>query len=63
MEKMTTAELLALQAFDKWFAENYPGPRTIISDPHWHSPKIFRAALSAYQDALDELLNKDGGGA
>jgi hypothetical protein len=41
----------ALELFDKYFAENYPGPHTIISDPHWHAPKIFRAVLSCLKEA------------
>jgi len=37
----------ALKEFTRWFVENYPGPRTIISNPEWHAPKIFRAAERA----------------
>ena len=37
----------ALQRFTEWFVENYPGPTTIISDPKWHAPKVFRAAERA----------------
>jgi len=44
-------EATALKLFDKYFAENYPGPHTIISDPHWHAPKIFRAMLSCLKEA------------
>jgi hypothetical protein len=36
----------ALELFTKYFVENYPGPHTVISDPKWHAPKIFRAAIS-----------------
>lgn len=32
----------AFEAFRVWFAENYPGPQTIISNPHWHAGRIFR---------------------
>jgi len=32
----------AFEAFRVWFAENYPGPHTIISNPHWHAGRIFR---------------------
>lgn len=34
----------AEEEFIEWFAKNYPGPSTIISNPNWHAPKIFRAA-------------------
>jgi len=37
----------ALAAFAEWFAQNYPGPRTVIHDPNWHAPKIFRAVENA----------------
>ena len=29
--------------FMQWFSVNYP-PMTVISDPKWHAPKIFRQA-------------------
>lgn len=31
--------------FADWFRKNYPGPNTIIRDPDWHAPRIFRVAL------------------
>lgn len=37
----------ALEAFTAYFVKNYPGPDTIIHDPNWHAPRIFRAALHA----------------
>lgn len=37
----------ALQQFTEYFARNYPGPNTVIFDPKWHAPKIFRAAINA----------------
>jgi hypothetical protein len=40
-------EAEAQAAFTEYFARNYPGPDTIIGNPHWHAPKIFRAALYA----------------
>lgn len=43
----TEIALEALEAFTKYFVHNYPGPRTIISNPLWHAPKIFRAAAHA----------------
>jgi hypothetical protein len=33
--------------FTGYFVRNYPGPNTIIGNPHWHAPKIFRAATHA----------------
>ena len=48
----------ALELFDKYFAENYPGPHTIISDPHWHAPKIFRAVLSCLKEAAADETEK-----
>lgn len=41
------AEAEALKIFTDYFVKNYPGPDTIIHDPNWHAPKIFRAALNA----------------
>lgn len=38
-----TSRANALKEFTLWFAQNYPGPDTIIHDPYWHAPKIFRA--------------------
>ena len=48
---MTTPEQFML-----WFRVNYPGGRsgTIIIDPDWHAPKIYRAAIAA--SPLPELL-------
>lgn len=37
-----------IEQFTKYFVRNYPGPDTVIFDPKWHAPKIFRAAISAY---------------
>lgn len=36
-----------LATFAAWFRKNYPGPSTIITEPDWHAPKIFRAVASA----------------
>lgn len=47
-----------LAEFTEYFVKNYPGKTagrghdTIISDPYWHAPKIFRAAQSAIERAL-----------
>jgi len=57
----TLEERLALELFDKYFAENYPGPHTIISDPHWHAPKIFRAVLSCLREAAAKRLDTAAG--
>lgn len=34
----------AQKRFTEYFVRNYPGPDTIIFDPRWHAPRIFRAA-------------------
>jgi hypothetical protein len=38
--------------------ENYPGPHTIITDPNWHAPKIFRAAERALESLIDAEAEK-----
>lgn len=38
-------EVVGEAGFTEWFVKNYPGPNTIISNPLWHAPRIFRAAL------------------
>lgn len=40
------------ERFSEYFVKNYPGPDTVIFDPRWHAPKIYRAALTAYRAAL-----------
>ncbi len=58
----------ALEIFTEYFVRNYPGPHTIIGDPKWHAPKIFRAALYAIelerergtQQVVDELRRAYG---
>ena len=42
---LSTAKAEAI--FTEYFAKNYPGPDTVIFDPKWHAPKIFRAVVSA----------------
>lgn len=44
-------ESAALAHFTDYFVRNYPGPDTIIYDPKWHAPKIFRAAQYAIANA------------
>lgn len=51
-------EAKALATFTEYFVKNYPGPDTIICDPNWHAPKIFRAA----KYALTAALGREGGG-
>jgi hypothetical protein len=41
----------ALKEFTAYFVRNYPGQNTIISDPTWHAPKIFRAVRHAIKAA------------
>jgi hypothetical protein len=43
-------------AFIDWFVKNYPGPDTVIFDPHWHAPKIFRAAMRLAELATRETV-------
>lgn len=62
----------ALAEFTSYFVANYPGPNTIINDPRWHAPKIFRAAERAFGSEVptgnpsdpdyqtDELLRQAG---
>lgn len=40
-------EEAAEREFTEYFVRNYPGPDTIIHDPKWHAPKLFRAAKRA----------------
>lgn len=54
-----------LARFTDYFVRNYPGPQTIIGDPHWHAPRIFRAAQHAIEASrpspevqTDGLVNK-----
>lgn len=44
---MEALEAKALAEFTDYFVQNYPGPNTIIGNPNWHAPKIFRAAQHA----------------
>ena len=41
----------ALAEFTAYFVQNYPGPETVIYDPKWHAPRIFRAAKYAIERA------------
>lgn len=47
-----TGDFPGFEQFAEYFVRNYPGPDTVIFDPKWHAPKIYRAALSAYRAAL-----------
>lgn len=52
----------AIEYFSKYFEQNYSGT-VVFSDPRWHAPKVFRAALWALKqaekdnkaDAADEI--------
>lgn len=52
----------ALDEFTDYFVRNYPGPNTIIADPHWHAPRLFRAAeraltrLAAGRPVVDDSM-------
>ena len=45
----------ALEQFTAYFVKNYPGPDTVIFDPKWHAPKIFRAAISALTAQVQDV--------
>lgn len=55
----------ALATFAEYFVKNYPGPHTIIGDPNWHAPKVFRAALHAIESESkcdrDKLMERSVG--
>ncbi|OKP69609.1 hypothetical protein BTE77_27855 [Ensifer adhaerens] len=38
--------------FMEYFCRNYPGPDTVIFDPKWHAPKLFRAATHKLLETL-----------
>lgn len=48
----------APEGFVEYVVSNYP-PRTIISDPAWHAPKLWRAALREVVAAID-AARKEG---
>ena len=48
----------ALDAFTAYLVRNYPGPDTIIGDPKWHAPRIFRAARHAIDSASNPTAAK-----
>lgn len=50
-----------LEAFTDYFVKNYPGPDTIIYDPKWHAPRIFRAAHRAIQAAAPAASGGEDG--
>lgn len=47
------------QEFGEWFRKNYPGDRggTVICDPGWHAPRIWRIARHAMLAASKENNN------
>lgn len=49
----------ALEEFTAYFVKNYPGPDTIIFNPKWHAPKIFRAAVSALSAQVQDARSDD----
>ncbi len=54
LDRQSKEYAIAQQSFRDYFARNYPGPNTIIHDPDWHAPKIFRAAVEAVRAASEE---------
>lgn len=62
--KAEKSDEAAQAEFTEYFVKNYPGPDTIINAPHWHAPRIFRAAKRALQgtataaaDWTDDAVN------
>ena len=51
MSDSTQERVAGLEQFTEWFRKNYPGPNTIIYDPDWHAPRVFRAAIAAMSEA------------
>lgn len=49
MDRMTDDS--GYEAFAAYFRKNYPGPDTIIGNPDWHAPRLYRAALDAHRRA------------
>lgn len=47
----------ALEQFTAYFVKNYPGPDTVIFDPKWHAPKIFRAAIAALSAQVQDVAD------
>ncbi len=41
----------ALASFTEYFVKNYPAD-TVIADPAWHAPRLFRAALAQSRAAI-----------
>lgn len=48
---------VARRQFADYFTKNYPGPDTVIFDPAWHAPRIFRAAVHAIEIAYGSLAS------
>lgn len=44
----------ALAQFTEYFVKNYPAD-TIIGDPNWHAPRVYRAAVAAHDKAIDAI--------
>lgn len=42
------------EAFKEWFCDNYP-EGTIISNPSWHTSKIYKAAKASSEQRIAEL--------
>jgi hypothetical protein len=49
-EQVPSKEQVALEYFSAYFEQNYYGT-VVFSDPRWHAPKVFRAAMWALQQA------------
>jgi len=50
-DDMKAREAAALADFRDYIHVNY-GPGCVLSDPQWHAPKLFRAAVGSYLASL-----------
>lgn len=51
LDDIASVERAALEYFTEYFVQNYPGPNTVICNPRWHAPKIFKACQWALSQA------------
>jgi hypothetical protein len=46
----------SIDAFSEWFAKHFPRD-SVITDPHWHAPKIYRAVLAVTKPDLRNMTD------
>jgi hypothetical protein len=54
-----TVRVPSVDAFTEWFCKNYPKD-TIIFDPEWHAPRVYRAAEYAIRRAAPPMPEQTG---